>query len=78
MIAQRTHIEQRIFHQNNATSIGEVVILIADDFRRIAWESFHAGFFYFEKVAGSFPWWRMEKLSCSDLFAVRWDEQRGV
>jgi hypothetical protein len=83
MIAERTHIEQRVFHKNNATSIGEVVILVADDFRRLARGVLHAGFFYFKKVAGSFPRWRMEKLSCGDLFfdyslVVGWDEQRCV
>lgn len=83
MIANGTHIEQGILHQKNATSIGEVVILVADDFRSMPRGILHAGFFSFEKVARSFPWWRMKKLSGGDLFCeyslvVGWDEQRCV
>ena len=83
MIAKETHVEQSLLHQKNATSIGEIVIFVADDFRSMPRGILHAGFFSFEKVAGSFPWWGMEKLSGGDFFCeyslvVGWNEQRCV
>ena len=55
-INERTHIEQRISYQDDAASVGEIIVLVTDDFRRFVFRNPHK-LRFLEQVTRAFARW---------------------